>query len=576
MRRLLRGQDPAASDRLCRELGVPHALARVLVARGLSDESSCRELLEPSSGSLHDPFGMAGIGDAARRLSETARRGGRVVVFGDYDCDGVGAVAILTTVLRKLGADARPFIPHRLNDGYGLRAETLERALQEHAPDGIVTVDCGITAVEPIESAIARGVYVIVTDHHMPTADLPSGGILVDPKLPGCGYPFKDLCGAGIAWKLAEALLIEAGGRAGIDGPLRRAWMASLAKIVALSTIADMVPMTGENRVLTSWGLSGLSDPRSAGLAALLRRASIPPGRAPTTSEVAFRIAPRLNAAGRVDHAYAALELLTTPDASRAEELAGELERANTERRQVQERVVEAVRERLLSSFDPGRDALIIEAGSPEEGWHRGVLGIAASKIAAEFQRPVLLLAREGDVLSGSGRSFGTTPLHERLAPVARRFTSSFGGHAKALGLTLPVASWAAFRDEAMAHFSSCRIDDEWVDTLEIDTELNPAEVDHGLAKALQALEPHGVGNPRPAFLLNGLSWDGRGRPVGARGLRFFFAANGTRLDAVGWSLGALPRPLRSGTFDVVANVAHDTYSNGPSLNVLSLEAASR
>lgn len=574
IRRIFRPQNPEAADRLSREIGIPHALARVLAARGVTDVEAGRRHLDPAGDRLYDPFEMAGVAEAAERLAETARRSGRVVVFGDYDCDGVGAVAILTTVLRRLGADPRPFIPHRLNDGYGLRPETLERAVGEHDPEGIVTVDCGITALRPIEVAVRRGLYVIVTDHHLPAAELPGGGILVDPKLPGCRYPFKDLCGAGIAWKLAEALLVRDGARVGIGGPERAAWMASLSKIVALATIADMVPLIGENRTLTSLGLAGLADPRSPGLAALLRRASIPIGRAPTPAEVAFRIAPRLNAAGRVDHAYASLELLTTADRGRADELAAQLEAANTERRALQERVVESVRQRLAAAFDPARDALIVEAGTPEEGWHRGVLGIAASKIAAEFCRPVLLLSREGENFSGSGRSWGTTPLHERLAPVAGRWATSFGGHSRALGLSVPAASWEAFCEEARNAFHDCRDEEEWTVEIEIDTALTPREVDLPLARSLGGLEPHGIGNPRPAFQLNSLTWDGRGRPVGERGVRFAFGSGEHRIEAVGWSLGLLPRAERSGTFDVIAHLADDRFTGGASLTVLGLERA--
>ena len=433
----------------------------------------------------------------------------------------MGALAILTTALRKLGADVRPFIPHRLHDGYGLRAPTLRRALEQHDPEGIVTVDCGITAVETVAEATGRGVYVVVTDHHLPPAALPEGAVLVDPKLPGCRYPFKELCGAGLAWKLAEALFIHSGERVGMDAPARRRWLASLAKIAAISTVADMVPLTGENRVLVSWGLSGLADPRAPGLAALLRRAGVPAGRAPSTREVAFRIAPRLNAMGRLDHAARAFELLTTSDAARAEVLADEIEAANDERREVQQRVVDAVLTRLAGRFDPARDAIVVEAGEAADGWHRGVLGIAASRVAKELARPVLLLAREGDVVSGSGRTHGKTPLFERLAPVARRYTSEFGGHAAALGLTLPAASFEAFRDDLRAAFAEARDEEEWAEELLVDTEAEAPEADDALARALERLEPHGQENPKPllAFPRTGMGRPrpGRGRAGAAR-----------------------------------------------------------
>ncbi|HEX5856418.1 MAG TPA: single-stranded-DNA-specific exonuclease RecJ [Thermoanaerobaculia bacterium] len=574
VRRHLRPQHPDAAGRLTRELGLPAAAARVLSARGFEDVEAARRHLAPAAGTLHDPFAMAGLPAAVERLSATARRGGRVVVFGDYDCDGVGALAILTTALRKLGADARPFIPHRLNDGYGLRAPTLRRALEEHDPEGIVTVDCGITAVETVAEATDRGVYVVVTDHHLPPAELPEGAVLVDPKLPGCRYPFKDLCGAGLAWKLAEALFIHSGARVGVDAAARGRWLASFAKIAALSTVADMVPLTGENRVLVSWGLSGLADPRAPGLAALLRRAGVPKGRAPSTREVAFRIAPRLNAMGRLDHAARAFELLTTSDAARAEVLADEIEAANDERRAVQERVVETVLTRLTGRFDPVRDAIVVEAGEAADGWHRGVLGIAASRVAKELARPVLLLARDGDVLSGSGRTHGKTPLFARLAPVARRYTKEFGGHAAALGLTLPAASFEAFRDELRAAFAEARDEEEWAEELLVDTEVEAPEADESLARALEGLEPHGQENPKALLGFRGLEWDGRGRAVGERGLRVSFVANGRRLDAVGWSLQDIPPAARAGLVDVAANVAIDAYTGRASLTVVDVSPA--
>lgn len=571
VRRTLRPQDPGAARALASEIGVPEAFARVLVARGHRDAASARAWLEPSPETLHDPFGLAGLPEAVERLAASARRGARVVVFGDYDCDGVGAIAILTTALRRLGADARAFVPHRLRDGYGLKPASLRKALDEHEPEGIVTVDCGITAVEPVAEATARGVYVVITDHHLPPAALPQGAVLVDPKIPGCSYPFKDLCGAGIAFKLAEALLLREGARVGLDDAARGRWRASLAKVAALSTIADMVPLVGENRALVAWGLGGLAEKRGPGLAALLAKSGVPPGKRPSARDVAFRIAPRLNAAGRIDHATKALELLTTDDPARASLLAEELERSNDERRALQERVVATVLRRLERTFDPARDALVLEAGPASEGWHKGVLGIAASRVAQDVRRPVLLLAVDGETASGSGRTWGRVPLFERLEPVARRHARDFGGHHAALGLSLPAERLEVFRDEARAAFAASRDEAEWEEELLLDAALDPAEADAPLATALRRLEPHGMGNPKPLFLLEGLSWDGRAREIGERGLRLVLTAGDRKLPAVGWHLATMPRPERAGVFDVAANLAMDSFTGEPTLTVLDL-----
>ncbi len=574
VRRRLRAQNGEAGRRIADALRIPAAAARALAARGLGDPASATEFLTPSPGRLHDPFSMAGLPEAVERLAGTARRGGRVVVFGDYDCDGVGALAILTTVLTRLGADARSFIPDRVADGYGLRSATLARALDEHEPEGLVTVDCGITAVDPVAEATRRGAYVVITDHHLPKAALPEGAVLVDPKVPGCSYPFKELCGAGLAWKLAEGLLREAGAAAGLSPEARRSWLASLAKIAAVSTVADVVPLTGENRVLVAWGLAGLAEPRSPGLAALLRRAGIPAGRSPTAREVAFRIAPRLNAAGRVSHARRALELLTTPDAGRAETLADELEAANEERRAMQTRLMAVVLARLESGFDPARQAVVVEAGETSDGWHRGVLGLVASRVAEQVRRPVLLFSRDGDVLSGSGRTFGTTPLYERVAPVAARYTSEFGGHAAALGVTLPARHWHDFREGLAEAFAAGRNDAEWETEIVADTEARPEELTEELARALTFFEPTGAENPRPLFFVRGLRWDGLGKPVGERGLRTSFTAGAARLDAVGWSLASLPAGERPGLADVAAHLAIDTYTGRPTLEVVDVAPA--
>jgi single-stranded-DNA-specific exonuclease len=565
----VRPHDAAAAELLARALDVPQAAGRVLAARGFFDTASARAYLNPAPEALHDPFGMSGLPDAVARLGAVAKRGGRVVVFGDYDCDGISALAILTTVLKRLGADAIPFIPHRIQDGYGLKRATLLKVIDEHAPEAIVTVDCGITAVEPIAEAVARGVSMVVTDHHLPPSALPEGAVLVDPKIPGCPYPFKELCGAGIAWKLAQALLENFGEGAGLDEATQRRWSASLAKIAAIATIADVVPLVGENRILAAWGLSGLANPRAPGLTALLRRAGIPQGSAPSARDVAFRIAPRLNAAGRIDHAARSLELLTTGDAARAEELADRIERDNEERRGVQERVVAAVLERLASTFDAARDAVIVECGGPDDGWHRGVLGIAASRVAERVKRPVLLLSRDGEIVAGSGRTWGRTPLHDRLAPVARRFAKDFGGHEAALGISLPASSYDAFREEARRAFSDARDEAEWAEELVADTELDAVEATPDLAKTVGRFEPHGRENERPLFLLSRMEWDGNAQPVGERGLKLILGGGGRRLDTIGWSLAGRLATGTPSALDVVASFGIDGWTGRPSLTVL-------
>ncbi len=559
------------AGQFARDLNIPHAVARVLAARGFSTSEEAQSFLNADISRSHDPWLMGGMAEAVDRLSFTIKRQGKIVVFGDYDCDGIGAVAILSSVLKRLGADVRPFIPHRLREGYGLRLETLRRAVEEHRPEGIVTVDCGITSHDPITEAVGQGIYVIVTDHHIPPQELPRDAILLDPKLPGCTYPFKDLAGAGIAWKLSAALLERFGPEAGIPESQRVNWLISLAKLAALSTVADMVPLTGENRLIVSIGLAALKNPKAPGLSALLAISDIPKGRAPRSHEVSFRIAPRLNAAGRLDDAVESLELLLTTDPQRAKELAHRLDAANEKRRALTESVVASVRTRLKDSFDPQRDAIIVEAGSEETGWHRGVLGISAAKLAREFERPVILLAQNGSRFSGSGRTFGRTPLYDRIAPVAGRLAVHFGGHAAAVGLTIESADFNAFASEVHARFRDERDETEWEEEHVIDTELAVDEIDDTLVTALDSFEPHGVRNPPPLFLIRGLEWAGRGSPVGPSGLLFTLTSGERRLNAVGWNLATIPHASRQGTFDAVASLGLDPRHRKARLSVVAL-----
>ncbi|HET9793122.1 MAG TPA: single-stranded-DNA-specific exonuclease RecJ, partial [Thermoanaerobaculia bacterium] len=428
--------DPDAVGRLVSD-GVPEAIARVLAARGF-DGAAARDFLSPSLDRAPDPFAMKGMEAAVDALVSTARRGERIVIFGDYDVDGVTAVAQLRAVFRALGADAVPFLPHRVRDGYGLKPETFRKVFAEHRPRAIVTVDCGITAVEAVAEAARAGVAVVITDHHLPPDVLPAGAAVVNPKQPGCGYPFKDLCGAGIAFKIAQAII-------------RRERLTlserSLAKVAALGTIADIVPLVGENRAIVAEGLAALSDPRAPGLKALLAEAGIA-GRAPTSEEVAFRVGPRLNAAGRLDTADLALSVFEERDSGRAAGIARELSERNTERQGHERRVVAEARRRVLESGE-APDGIVIEA---EAGWPRGVLGIAASRLAREFRCPVFLFALDGERAVGSGRSIPGLSLHEALSEIREHFVE-FGGHAQACGGAVEAGRFAGFRERARALF---------------------------------------------------------------------------------------------------------------------------
>jgi len=509
-------------DALARQAGVPRVIAELLRARGISTPREAATFFRPDESQLHDPFLMRGIEEAAERLLAAARANRRIVVFGDYDVDGVTAVAQLKAALSRAGAPALSFIPHRLKDGYGLRPETVRRVVSELGPSVIVTVDCGISAVEGVACARAAGVDVVVTDHHLVPSNLPEGAIVVNPKQDGCRYPFKELSGSGIAFKLAEAIARRAGVSLSREALLRAA---------CLGTIADIVPLTGENRVIAALGLRALARPRAPGLAALLETCGIEPGCAPTSEEVAFRIAPRLNAAGRLDTADLALAVFEEREPAKGAEIARRLCERNAERQAVERRVFSEARERVARSFDPDRDVLIVEGDS---SWHRGVLGIAAARLAREYNRPVLLFALEGERASGSGRSIPGVPLHDTLHEMRHRFLD-FGGHDQAVGGTLDADAFGAFRDDARRLFAE-RIPLERLERRELaDAELPLDRASEELIAHLERFEPHGAGNPRPVFSHGEARAAGPFRRLGEVGWRGRFESVQGGVDAICW-----------------------------------------
>ncbi|HEY6064640.1 MAG TPA: single-stranded-DNA-specific exonuclease RecJ [Thermoanaerobaculia bacterium] len=513
--------DPA--DVLAREAGVPRVVADLLRARGITTAAEAARFFRPDESQIHDPFRMRGVEEAAERLLSAARAKRRIVVFGDYDVDGVTAVAQLKAALARVGGEAFSFIPHRLKDGYGLRPDTVRRVQAELAPSVIVTVDCGISAAEGVACARDAGVDVVVTDHHLVPDRLPEGAIVVNPRQNGCEYPFKELSGSGIAFKLAEAIVHRAGVSLSRDALLRAA---------CLGTIADIVPLVGENRAIAALGLSALAKARAPGLAALIESCGIEPGRAPTSEEVAFRIAPRLNAAGRLDTAELALAVFEERDPAKGAEIARLLCARNAERQAVERRVFTEARERVAETFDPDRDALIVEG---DASWHRGVLGIAASRLSREYNRPVLLFALEGGRASGSGRSVPGVSLHDTLKEMRHRFLE-FGGHDQAVGGTLDAAGFAAFREDARLLFAE-RIPRERLERRDVaDAALPIDRIDEELIGHLERFEPHGAGNPRPVFACEDARAEGAFRRLGEIGWRGRLESARGGIDAICWS----------------------------------------
>jgi single-stranded-DNA-specific exonuclease len=532
--------DAAAAERLARALNVPAPFAAILLQRGHDAPEAARRFLRPRREDLHDPALLPDLPLAVERLAAAARRRETVFVQGDYDVDGQCATALLTRVLRRAGAAVVPFVPHRLRDGYDLSDAGVGAAAAAGAAV-LVTLDCGTTALEAVRVARGAGMDVVVVDHHLPGATRPEALALVNPRRPDSRYPFADLCGAGLAWKLAQAL---SGALALPDGMPWR-----LLDLVALATVADLVPLTGENRVLVRLGLRLMGETPWPGLAALIREAGLA-GKPLRTGHLGFALGPRLNAAGRVGEAMDGLRLLLTDDPAEAAALATQLGRQNAERQALDQRTLDEALADLEGAYDPARDVGIVLA---REGWHPGVVGIVASRVLERVARPVFLVAVSGDVGKGSGRSVPGCDLHAAVAACAP-LLEKWGGHRMAAGLTIRRERIDAFREAFNAACAEQLAPAALVPTQRVDAVLSIDQLDGELERLVRALEPTGIGNPGPVFGLEGLRVEGRLRPMGERHVRFALTDGRGVLEAVAFGareevervVGSSRGPLRA------------------------------
>jgi len=502
----------AAAGRVARELGLSHTVASILVRRGYETPAEARRFLEGAD--RHDPFLLGDMRAACERILDHVGRGSPIVVHGDYDVDGVASTAVLVRALRRLGARVSWFLPSRMDDGYGLSAATVERLAAEGA-GLLITVDCAITAADEVDQALALGLDVVVTDHHRPGERLPSCPI-VHPAIGG--YPFPDLCAAGVAHKLAEALYASAGQ----DPALAR----DDIDMVALATVADLVPLRGENRRLVREGLEAMSRTRRPGLRALMKVAALDPGEV-NARALAFRLAPRINAAGRLQRADAGLELLLTEDDERAAQVADELDLLNRERQDTETRIMFAA-ETERARYD-GEPAYVL-AG---EGWHPGVIGIVASRIVERHHRPTLLIALDGSSGRGSGRSISPYDLHAGLAACSEHLTR-FGGHRAAAGFEVRADHVDALRRAFVRHAASSLTPRDLIPEERVDAVVPGTALGLGLAEELARLEPFGMGNPEPTLLVPAARV-GDARSMGEEGqhCRFTLSSSGIRARGV-------------------------------------------
>jgi single-stranded-DNA-specific exonuclease len=548
---LLPSPDPRDVDALSSALGIAAPAAGILVHRGLRDPAAARRFLQPSLDGLHDPLTMRDMPRAVARLQAAIRDGQKILIYGDYDVDGTTSVVLLTKAIELAGGAAGYHVPHRLKDGYGMRPEVVETAAAQGVKL-IVSVDTGIRAAEVVRRAHELAVDVIVTDHHLPEAQLPPALAVLNPNRPDCPYPEKNLCGAGVAFKLVEALL------ATLPWPPEKARRVreSFLKLVAIATVADVVPLTGENRIMVKHGLDGLGAVRNAGLRALLDVAGFTGNTVPTARQVAFQIAPRLNAAGRMDTAMAVIELFLTGDPARARELAQQLDGQNTGRRRVEDEIRDTC-ERL--AVDESSAALVYYA----ENWHRGVLGIVASRLVERLHRPVFVIGRnpEDGLAQGSGRSIPAFHLLEALEAMPDLFVR-FGGHQHAAGVTLEAARVGEFRQRFNAYAAAHLSPEDFLPRMDVDAVIGFGDIADPAVQEVLALAPFGHGNPPP--LLAALDVEVAGQPVVVKEkhLRVMMRQNGRGLVLKAWNFAGRAGEMPPGArVDIAFTLEEDAYS---------------
>ncbi|MBK9165511.1 MAG: single-stranded-DNA-specific exonuclease RecJ [Acidobacteria bacterium] len=511
--------DHAAAYRLASERGVHRLVAALMIARGHADTESARVFLSPSLDHLHQPNLLKGLSDAVERIETAIRANEKILIWGDYDVDGTTGTVLLRSVLKILGAATEYHIPNRFTEGYGVNIESL-RAAKERGCSLAITVDCGIRSFEPLEWAAENGLDVIVTDHHLSDEERgnPPAVAVVNPNQPGCEYPDKNLAGVGVAFKLAHALLRSAG---------KEELVQSFLKIAAIGTVADIMQLTGENRAIVALGLRDLPNTSNYGLKALMEAAGCTSEM--TSMHIGFRLGPRINAAGRMDLGRHVVELFESEDFGAARKLAEMLDSRNRERQTEQQKITELA---LLQAAEQGTDAFVVVAG---EGWHRGVIGLAASRIAERLYRPAIVLSIENGTATGSARSIGKFHLLKALESCSELF-DQFGGHAAAAGMKLPTANIELLR-RALCDYAAAELTgDLLTPELNIDARISPESLSIGLVREIARMEPFGAGNPKPVLATKGLALRFEPKVMKDRHLKLYLGdRDGRRFEAVWW-----------------------------------------
>jgi single-stranded-DNA-specific exonuclease len=540
--------DAGCVARLSRELHLTEVTATLLANRGITEPETAYKFLNPSIRDLHDPFKMADMDKAVARILQAIERKEKILIYGDYDVDGTTSTVILKKALTLIGADVSYYIPERLKDGYGLRDDAMEMA-RERGFQLIISVDTGIRAQQVVEHARSLGLDIIITDHHLPEAGLPRANAVLNPKRPDCNYPNKNLAGCGVAFKLAQALLTRTS---------QERFVESFIKIAAIGTIADIVPLVGENRIIAKYGLEGLRQPNNHGLRALLEVAGVA-GKTVSCFDVGFRIGPRINAVGRMAGASAAVDLFDAPDIETAMRLALLMDEQNLARQKAEADILAQVLAEIERDETLGDSHVAVIAG---EGWHRGVIGIVASKIVERLHRPTIIISIADGVGHGSGRSIRSFHLLDGLESCGELF-ERFGGHSHAAGLAMPADNIDALRRRLNEHARKVLTDEDLIPIIETDYHLPLRLASLEMVEEITRLEPFGPGNPQPVFEASGVTVVQAPRVLKEKHLKLRVQQASRWLDCVWWGAGERANDIFAGDrVSLAFTLSENTYNN--------------
>jgi single-stranded-DNA-specific exonuclease len=541
---------------LARGLGISEIAAVLLINRGINDIETAEKFFNPKLENLHDPFLMRGMREAVQRILQAVERREKILIYGDYDVDGTTSTVILKKALSIIGADVSYYIPERLKDGYGLREDAMDMA-RARGTHLVISVDTGIRAQQVVEYAKTLGLDVIITDHHLPEEGLPQALAVLNPKRPDCLYPEKNLAGVGVAFKLAQALLTQTS---------QAHYIESFVKIAAIGTIADIVPLTGENRIIAKYGLLGLRNPKNFGLRALLDVAGVSMTKPLSGSDIGFRIGPRINAVGRMAGASMAVDLFDAPDLQTATEMAHAMNVQNAARQQIEADTLAQVLAQIESDRELKNSYVAVVAG---EGWHRGVIGIVASKVVDKLYRPTIIISVENGVGHGSGRSIAAFHLLNGLESCSDVF-EKFGGHSHAAGVTIRADKIADLRQRLDRHARSVLSQEDLIPVVEIDYELSFKQATLETLDEIKCLEPFGSGNPEPVFATQGAQVVSPPRILKDKHLKLRLLQSGRWMDAVCWGGADYANEIFAGDIvNVAYTLQENTYNGNTSVQLV-------